>query len=146
LPNDAARGPMRWSDVDAQTNDASSLLSRYRALMLTEEPANHVSAKRIDATTWGLLLLMTGILMLLPRHTVPEGAWLILAGAILLGASAVRYAKKLRVSAFVIALGVLAIAAGGSAIAGVELPLFAAFLVLLGASIMFRSWFVHGET
>ena len=31
-------------------------------------------SKRIDATTWGLLLLMTGILLLLPSHTVPEGA------------------------------------------------------------------------
>ena len=69
-----------------------------------------------------------------------------IAGAILLGASAVRYATKLRVSAFIIALGLLAVAAGISTIAGLDLPLFAVFLVLLGASIMMRSWFAHAET
>lgn len=101
---------------------------------------DHPVAKKIDATTWGLLLLMTGVLLLLPARTVPEGAWVALAGAILLGASAVRYAMHLRVSAFIVALGSLAIAAGVSTIAGLDLPLFAVFLVLLGASIMLRSW------
>ena len=120
--------------------------------MLTEpstlhhSAADHSTAKKIDATTWGLLLLMTGVLLLLPRHSVPEGAWLVLAGIVLLGASAVRYATHLRVSAFIVALGLLAIAAGASAIAGLDLPLFAVFLVLLGASIMLRSWFVHSDT
>lgn len=104
-----------------------------------------VRGRRIDATSWGLLLLMTGILLLLPGHAVPEGTWLILAGTILLAASAVRYATHLRPSAFIVALGLLAIAAGASAIAGVNLPLFAVFLVLLGASVMLRSWFEHAE-
>ena len=112
---------------------------------LHEHAPDHSTAKKIDATAWGLLLLMTGILMLLPRHTVPEGGWLLLAGLILLGASAVRYATHLKVSAFVIALGLLAVAAGASAIAGLDLPLFAAFLVLLGASIVVRSWVARGE-
>ena len=112
---------------------------------LHESAVNHSTAKRIDATTWGLLLLLTGVLLLLPSHSVPEGTWLILAGMILLGASVVRYVTRLRVSAFVVALGLLAIAAGASAIAGMDLPLFAVFLVLLGASIMLRSWFAHSE-
>ena len=110
-----------------------------------ETAADHSTAKKIDSTAWGLLLLMTGVLLLLPSRTVPEGAWLILAGVILLAASAVRYLTRLRVSAFVVALGLLAIAAGGSAIAGLDLPLLAAFLVLLGASIVMRSWFAHPE-
>ena len=102
-------------------------------------------AKRIDATTWGLLLLMTGILLLLPSHTLPEGAWLILAGGILLAATAVRMAMRLPASAFITALGFLAVAAGVSAMAGVNLPLFAVFLVLLGVTVMLRSWFTHSE-
>ena len=120
--------------------------------MLTERLSPHEKlsdhspqAKRIDANTWGLLLLLTGILMLLPSRTIPEGAWLILAGAILLGASAVRAAMHLRVSAFLVALALLAVAAGAATIAGIDLPLFAVFLVLLGASIMLRSWFARGE-
>lgn len=102
-------------------------------------------AKRIDATTWGLLLLMTGILLLLPSETIPEGAWLILAGGILLAASAVRVLMHLRVSAIILALALLAVAAGASTIAGIDLPLLAIFLVLLGASIMLRSWFERAE-
>lgn len=102
-------------------------------------------AKRIDATTWGLLLLMTGILLLLPSHTLPEGAWLILAGGILLVASVVRLTIHLPVSAFIVTLGFLAVAAGISTMAGVNLPLFAIFLVLLGTTVMLRSWFTHRE-
>ena len=49
-------------------------------------------------------------------------------------------------SAFIVALGLLAVVAGISVIAGMDLPLFAVFLVLLGASIMLRSWFSHSET
>ena len=112
--------------------------------MLTEHESPF--ARKLDATTWGLLLLMTGVLMFLPRDIVPDGAWLILAGAILLAANAVRYAKKLPISGFVVALGTLGVLAGFSIIAGVKLPLLAAFLVLVGATIMFRSWFAHGET
>ena len=82
----------------------------------------------------------------LPSHSVPQGAWLLLAGMILLGASVLRYVTRLRVSAFIVALGLLAVVAGISAIAGMDLPLFAAFLVLLGASIMLRSWFAPTET
>ena len=103
-------------------------------------------AKRIDAMTWGLLLLMTGVLLLLPRHSVPEGAWLIAAGLILIAASGFRYLSHLKVSAFIVALGLLAIAAGVSAMAGVDLPLFAVFLVLLGASLVMRSWFARSES
>ena len=113
--------------------------------MLHGPATDHATAKKIDATTWGLLLLITGILLLLPSRTVPEAAWLVLAGAILLGASGVRYATHLRVSAFIVALGLLAIAAGISAIAGLDLPLFAAFLVLLGASIILRPWFAPAD-
>jgi hypothetical protein len=48
-----------------------------KRLSSSEKLSDHSpQAKRIDATTWGLLLLMTGILLLLPSRTVPEGAWL----------------------------------------------------------------------
>jgi hypothetical protein len=100
-------------------------------------------AKTIDATTWGFLLLMTGVLLLLPRQSVPEGMWLLLAGVVLLGASVTRHLSHLRVSAFIVALGLLALAAGVAAMTGVDLPLFAVFLVLLGATIMLRSWLMH---
>jgi hypothetical protein len=107
--------------------------------------AHHSLKKKIDATSWGLLFLMTGVLMVLPNTVVPEGAWLILAGAILVGTSIVRYVNKLGTSAVVIALGVLGIIAGISSAAGLKFPFFAAFLVLVGATIVLRSWIAHGE-
>lgn len=102
-------------------------------------------AKRIDATAWGLLFLMTGLLLFMPENRVPEGLWLILAGAILVGVSAIRYIMKMHVSAFVAGLGILGILAGISSAAGVRFPLFALFLVLIGATITLRSWFARGE-
>ena len=102
-------------------------------------------AKRLDATTWGLLLLMTGVLMVLPGDLVPQGAWLILAGVILLGMSLARYMAKLPISVLVITLGVLGVAAGMFSAAGMHFPLLAAFLILIGASLMLHTWLVHGE-
>ncbi len=112
-------------------------------MYIEHSPDHSAHVKKIDATAWGLLLLLTGVLMLLPN--VPEGAWLIMAGAVLLGASALRYAASAHVSLIVVLLGILGVVAGISAIAGVDLPLFAAFLVLVGATIVFRSWFTHKE-
>lgn len=88
---------------------------------------------------------MTGILMVLPAGILPEGAWLILAGGILVVTTIVRYANKLKTSAVITALGVLAIAGGISSAAGLRFPFLAAFLVLVGGSIVLRSWFVHDE-
>lgn len=105
----------------------------------------HAMAKRLDATTWGLLFLMTGALLFMPDNRIPEGLWLILAGAILLGVSAVRYIMKMHVSVLVAGLGILGILAGISSAAGVRFLLFALFLVLIGATITLRSWFAHGD-
>ena len=109
-------------------------------------PDSTSAARRLEAAGWGLLLLMTGVLMLFPRNFVPEGTWLILAGVILLAVSAARYLNRIPVSAFVVALGILAIVAGGAAMAGLNLPLFAAFLIVAGASITLRPWFGRRET
>ena len=89
--------------------------------------------------------MMTGILLLLPSRTVPDGAWLLLAGAILIAASIIRYMAHLQVSAFIVALGLLAVAAGVSTFAGVDLPLLAGFLVLLGGAIVIRPWLSHSK-
>jgi energy-coupling factor transporter transmembrane protein EcfT len=102
-------------------------------------------SKQLDATTWGLLLLATGVLLILPGNMVPEGAWLIVAGAILLIMSGVRYAMKLGASTFVIALGLVAVVGGLSSAAGLRFPLFAAFLILVGAALTLRTWLSHAE-
>lgn len=95
--------------------------------------------KHIDELGWGLFLLMTGSLWLLPQGAVPKGAWLMGTGVLLLGLSAARYMLRRRPSGFTIALGVVALAGGVSDSLGVKLPLFAICLVALGMSIVLKT-------
>ncbi|HEU4713635.1 MAG TPA: hypothetical protein VFS76_18860 [Pyrinomonadaceae bacterium] len=95
--------------------------------------------KRLEESSWGFFLLMTGTLMLLPREFVPEGAWLIGAGLILLGLNGIRHLNDIKVSRFTITLGFAAIGLGLATLLGLRLPLLAMFLSLVGLSIIVRS-------
>jgi hypothetical protein len=97
--------------------------------------------KRLEEIGWGLFLFMIGVILLVPNEWVPQGAWLVGAGLIMLGLNGIRYLNGIKVSGFTMILGVLALAGGFSAVLGVKLPLFAIFLLLLGASITLKSLF-----
>jgi len=97
--------------------------------------------KRLEDVGWGLFLLLTGGILLVPDRQVPQGTWLIGAGIVLLGLNAVRYLKGIRMSMFTTILGLLAFAGGLGEFYGVELPLFALLLILLGASIILKPRF-----
>jgi hypothetical protein len=62
----------------------------------TNEPLD----RRLHDIGWGLLLMLTGMIWLVPAERVPEGAWLVGVAAILLGLNAVRYVKHISVSGF----------------------------------------------
>ena len=96
-------------------------------------------ARRLDGVGWGLFLLMTGVLWLLPSASVPPGTWLIGTGLILLGLSSVRYLKGYGVNVLTAALGALALAGGLADFGGVELPLLAIALVAVGAIVLVRT-------
>lgn len=85
---------------------------------------------------WGLLLMLTGVIWLLPADRVPEGAWLLGVAAILLGVNAVRYLKHIRVSGFSLVLGGVALLAAFSRIWRTDLPVLAICLLLIGASLV----------
>ena len=59
-------------------------------------------------------------------------------GLILLGVNVVRQFNGIAMHWFSIALGILALAGGLAGFLGVELPLFALFLILAGASIILK--------
>lgn len=46
---------------------------------------------RVGDVGWGLLLMLTGVVWLVPAGMVPPGTWLFGVAAILLGVNLVRY-------------------------------------------------------
>ena len=60
--------------------------------------------EQLEDIGWGLLLIVIGGLLLVPGEQVPQGAWLILAGVIMLTLNGVRYLNGIRASVFTTAL------------------------------------------
>jgi hypothetical protein len=94
--------------------------------------------KRLEEIGWALFLIMIGGLWLLPAAQVPEGAWLIGAGLIMLGVNGVRYVNGIKVNNFTVVLGVLALGGGVGSAFVVSVPLFPLLLILIGASIILK--------
>jgi hypothetical protein len=96
--------------------------------------APHTVASRIEAIGWGLLLLMTGILFLVPG--LPDGTWLVGLGVLMLGLNATRIYVGLRPDRFGVILGTGAVLAGFAIMAGIDVPVFALLLILCGLAII----------
>lgn len=94
--------------------------------------------KRLENIGWALFLIMIGGLALVPKDLVPEGAWLVGVGLIMIGLNVARYWKDLKMSGFTLALGFLALVSGLGDMLGLDLPVFAILLILIGASIIIR--------
>ena len=88
--------------------------------------------KRLDDIGWGVLLVTTGTIWLLPDKQVPHGSWLIAAGLIMLGLNAIRYFNQIRMNGFSLIVGTLVLLAGLGEFFSVNLPLFAIALILIG--------------
>jgi hypothetical protein len=91
-------------------------------------------ASRIDAIGWGLLFLMSGVLFLIPG--LPDGTWLVGLGVLILGLNATRLAIGLPLDRFGVLIGAGAVLAGLGAIGGVDVPVFAFFLIACGLAVI----------
>jgi hypothetical protein len=108
---------------------------------LSSVPANATNGpldRRLHDIGWGLLLMLTGMIWLVPAERVPEGAWLLGVAAILLGVNVVRYVKHIAVSGFSLVLGLAALLAAFSGIWRTDLPVLALCLLVIGASLVAR--------
>jgi hypothetical protein len=103
----------------------------------TGEPQKRALDSQLERIGWGLFLIMIGGLALVPKGLVPEGVWLVGTGLIMLGLNVARRLNGIRVSGFTVVLGLAALAAGLSAVAGVSLPVFPILLIALGAQILY---------
>lgn len=92
----------------------------------------------LDDIAWGLVLILTGAIWLIPEERVPEGVWLLGVAAIILGANLVRYSGHVRVSGFALALGVVALLAGLARLWRHDLPLIAMLFILMGVSLVLK--------
>jgi hypothetical protein len=95
--------------------------------------------KRLDEIAGALVLIMSGTLWLAPKGLVPEGAWLVGVGLIVLGLNAVRRLRGLKASGFGIIVGLAAFAAGTGRIVGQDLPIIPVLLIVLGAGLVLRA-------
>jgi hypothetical protein len=89
--------------------------------------------KRLETAGWGLLLLWSGALMLLPGDLgVLWHVWLVGAGAILLGASIVGLSLRLRPTWGTIVLGVVGLVSGIGGLARVSIPVIGLAVIVSG--------------
>ena len=92
--------------------------------------------RRLNDIGWGLLLMLTGAIWLVPPTYLPAGAWFFGVAAILLGVNVARYVKHIAVSGFSVALGIAALVAALSQMWRTDPPLVAVFLLVIGASLV----------
>ncbi len=90
--------------------------------------------RRLDVLGWGLFFLMTGLLLLIPG--LPEGTWLVGLGILILALNLSKLALGLAPDVFGIILGAGALLAGFGTIAGIDIPVFALFLVACGLALI----------
>ena len=111
----------------------------HHEVFIDDRTSKRDVAKRLEDSSWGFFLLMIGTLLLLPGELVPQGAWLIGTGLIMLGLNCVRSVNGISTSRFTVGLGILSLLLGLASFFGLKPPLFAIFLALIGLSIIVRS-------
>lgn len=104
---------------------------------------NQQQDRRLNDIGWGLLLMLTGAIWLLPAAAVPPGTWLFGVAVILLGVNVARYIKHISVSGFSVAVGVAALVAAVSQLWRTDPPLVAIFLIVIGTSLVARPLFTR---
>jgi hypothetical protein len=97
--------------------------------------------RRLNDIGWGLLLMLTGAVWLLPPAAVPSGTWLFGVAAILLGVNVARYTKHIAMNGFSVTLGVAALIAAVSQMWRTDPPLVAIFLLVIGGSLVAKPLF-----
>ena len=101
---------------------------------VAERASNAEVSDRVDTVGWGILLVVIGAVSLMPG--MPDGAWLVAAGVVMLGASAVRAWLRLGVHGVTVVVGIVALAAGVFTLAGLSTEVGPLVLIVLGLTIV----------
>ncbi|MCW5850090.1 MAG: hypothetical protein KIT87_08395 [Anaerolineae bacterium] len=93
--------------------------------------------QRLSQICWGLFLIMVGGLIY--WQNVPPGVWFIGSALILLGGNAVRSLTNIPVRTGELILAGIFMVVGLSTFSGFNLPWLPILLILIGASLIFRT-------
>ncbi len=94
--------------------------------------------QRLESVCWALFLIMIGCLWLVPEGTVPNSAWILGAGAIMIGLSLVRGGVGIKPSGFTVIVGILVVALGLSDIYDIEVPVIPILVIVAGVSVIVK--------
>ncbi len=101
------------------------------------EVATEDLSKSIARVVWGLLLIWTGAVVFLNWGW---GVGFVGAGAILLGAQAVRRYLRLKVDGFGLVAGAFFVICGAGSLLKVAIDLFPVFCILAGVALLVSTW------
>ncbi len=107
-----------------------------KPVITPEEQEKKSLNKTLENAAWGLFLIMLGCLWLVPEDMIPEDAWLLGAGIILLGLNGIRYLKGIRPSGFTIFLGLIGVLLGIGGLVGMDVPVIPIMIILIGLSMV----------
>jgi hypothetical protein len=93
----------------------------------------------MDDLGWGVLLIVTGVLWLIPSGGVPSGTWLMVAGFVILIFNTARHIHGLPVSGFAVVAGLIALVAGAGEALSISLPLIPIALIVVGVCMFLAS-------
>ena len=110
------------------------------------KPQGGVSEQQLERVGWALFLILIGGLALLPRGLAPEGTWFAGTGLIMIGLNVGRHWKGVRISAFSAVLGMIILAVGSAAMAGIDLPVLPVLLAAIGLQTIYRVSLAHRGT
>lgn len=90
---------------------------------------------------WALFLILIGGIWLIPKDVVPEGAFFLGVGAILLGLSLAKQLMGLKTDVTAIFLGIIALAIGLRNLLILKVAVIPIILIVLGSFILFTALF-----
>jgi hypothetical protein len=110
---------------------------------MIQDPEKAAFNKRLEGIAWGCFLIMWAGFLFVPKiwHQVPEGAWSVGVGVIMLGLNAARYFNKIKMSGFTTVLGIISVIGGVVQLFGVKGLEGAFLLLILGAYLIVKPWF-----
>lgn len=98
---------------------------------------------RVDTLGWGLLFVVVGVISLIPA--MPDGAWLIGAGLVILIFGGGRALLGLPIRGTAVVVGIVALSAGVFTVLRLDEAIGPVVLVVLGLSVIVGSLVRSGE-